>query len=100
MWQTNDNDLEIGTGILKWCTDHNIGIVKIDDVSSHYGQLFWLIFPELAILVSVLVHIQCETMAGIFNFSLYDFETFKDGLKREEENMLNKDKKFAENFVA
>jgi len=33
-------------------------------------------------------------MAGIFDFSLYDYESFIDALKRETLNMLQKDKGF------
>jgi len=60
--------------------------------------LFWLIFPELAILVTVLIQIQCETIAGIFDVSLYEYESFIDSLKRVTNNMLLKDEKFVKAF--
>jgi hypothetical protein len=53
-----------------------------------------LIFPELAILISVLIQIQAKTMAGIFDFSLYDYESFTEALNRKEKNMLKHDEEF------
>lgn len=39
-------------------------------------------YPEILILVFVLLHIQQETLAGLFDVSLEEYESFQDGLDR------------------
>jgi hypothetical protein len=38
--------------------------------------------PEIGITISTLVLIQQETLAGIFDVSLKEYESFSDGLQR------------------
>lgn len=93
VWSDHAGQKQYGARFLAWSKAHNIGITQVD-ASNSYDQLFWLIFPEVALLICVLVHIQNETMAGIFDFSFHEYESFTDGLKREEQNMLAYDKEF------
>ena len=37
-------------------------------------------------------------MAGIFNVSFYDYESFTEGLQRETQNLLDADEKFKKVF--
>jgi len=35
-----------------------------------------MLFPEMALLISILLTIQQQTIAGLFDISLYKYETF------------------------
>jgi hypothetical protein len=47
--------------------------------------------PEISIIITVLLHIQQETLAGIFDVSLEQYESFTEGLRRETYNILVND---------
>lgn len=67
-------------------------------MSENYDELFWLIFPLLGILISVLYDIQQKTMAGIFDFVLDKHENFVQSLQRTEANMLKQNAEFKERY--
>ena len=47
--------------------------------------------PEILILITVLIHIQNETLEGVFDKAPYEFESFEDGLKRYRLNLNKND---------
>ena len=60
MWANEaepNSNIHFGQEFITWSNNNNFGIVKIIDAEKNYTRLFWLIFPELAILLSVLMNI-------------------------------------------
>jgi len=48
----------------------------------NFGSTFVFYFPEIFILFTVLVHIQKESLAGVFNVPYERYESFEAGLLR------------------
>ena len=48
----------------------------------NFGSIFVFYFPEIFILFTVLVHIQKESLSGVFNVPYERYEDFEAGLLR------------------
>ncbi len=64
----------------QWTLKINLGLVYIEDFT--FGKCFAKFTPEILVLISVLVHIQNETLQGVFDKPPHIFEQFEDGLRR------------------
>lgn len=72
-----------GTETKTFLDNINFGLIYIP--LSDYKDFFkmvWFFAPEIGITISTLVLIQQETLAGIFDVKLKDYESFADGLER------------------
>ena len=45
--------------------------------------MVWWFTPEIGIIISILVLIQKETLANIFDVPLHKYESFEQGLDRQ-----------------
>ena len=61
-----------------WTEFWNLGLVHIKNFT--FSSCFSQFFPEILIVMSVLVHVQAETLEGVFDKKHYDFESFEEGL--------------------
>ena len=59
---------------------NTLGISKIQGDS--FGDTLKFYFPEIFILFTVLVHIQKESLSGVFNVPYESYENFEQGLLR------------------
>ena len=59
---------------------NKLGIQKIE--GSSFGSTFAFYFPEIFILFTILVHIQKESLSGVFNVPYESYENFEQGLLR------------------
>ena len=86
----NRNNLNGTTGaFFTWSLDHNLGILSRTEYTGSYSSVFWKLFPELMLLITTLATIQYETIAGIFDVDLYEYEQFTDSLKRLSKNQTS-----------
>ena len=66
---------------LKSFFDRNIlGLHKIE--GDNFGSTFLFYFPEIFVLFTVLIHIQKESLSGVFNVPYESYENFETGLLR------------------
>jgi hypothetical protein len=80
--------------------DYNFGIVYIPiEDYENFWQMLWWFLPEIGIIISTLILIQKETLAGIFNVSLSDYESFTDGLQRKAAIIVESSEKAKESFL-
>jgi hypothetical protein len=71
-----------------WTQTWNLGLVHLPVFT--FLNCLYQFLPEILIVMSVLVHIQAETLEGVFDKPPYIFESFEDGLRRYRLN-INKD---------
>ena len=64
----------------------NLGIFKIHD--PNFFSMFQDFWPQIVIIAVVLIHIQVETEAGMFDKSCYEIESFEDGWARYTRNKV------------
>lgn len=72
----------------QWTQDYNLGIIYLEDYT--FRNCLKQFLPEILIIMTVLVHIQKETLQGVLDKPPWTFESFEDGLKRYRLN-INKD---------
>lgn len=60
--------------------DNKLGIHKLD--ADNFGSIFVFYISEILILFAVLLHIQKEQFAGVFDVPYEQYETFEEGLLR------------------
>ena len=90
LWQV-PTLLEGDINFLNWTLSYNLGLVFI--VNFSFWSCLAQFIPEILIIMSVLVHIQGETLAGLFDVPPYRFETFEEGLRRYTLNLLSKNER-------
>ena len=85
--------------IFKNLENYNIGLVYIpaEDYKNLWKILLWFT-PEIGIIISTLALIQKETLAGIFDVSLAQYESFSEGLERQAQILMEKSDKAKESY--
>ena len=77
----------------------NFGLVYIPskDYKNFWRILLWFA-PEIGIIISTLALIQKETLAGIFDVSLAQYESFSEGLERQASILMEKSEKAKQSY--
>lgn len=70
----------VGENIFDFSNKYNLGLKYLTTES--FASVLKQFYPEILILIFVLLHIQQETLAGLFDVSLEKYESFEEGLER------------------